>query len=129
MLGVTLIAPINIVMYPLEEGDIPNKDYREADFRYIDIPLGSRPKIDKVFDVPMKKAVDIHLIAPNGNGSFVPTTNIASIDIRSSYPNHKYYRRQARYKDIKSFIRIYGQFLVLLGILTTIFVNMIRLGG
>jgi len=106
----TLTEAINIGLNPADfgrpVGSSRVRKYKEVDFKYIDISLNGELK--EKFAYRKTIAEDIHITFKSGAYLFIPPTNIASIDVRTSYPSGRF-RRWQKYKERgKSLIKVLG---------------------
>lgn len=77
---ITLAAPVNVGIYPGDDPVNKTKWYKEWNVRYIDAPA------DDYWKSWYNKTEHFNVGSKKGCKLFIPASNIAGVNIRSSYP-------------------------------------------
>lgn len=128
---ITLTEAINMGLNPADfgrpVGSSRVRKYKEVDFKYIDISLNVLPK--EKFTYRKTNAEDIHIKLKSGAYLFIPPTNIASVDVRNSYPSDRFRRWQSYKENGKKITKVFGIILGFILAITQIVVNIVTMSS
>ena len=127
----TLTESVNIGLNPADfgrpVGSSRVRKYKEVDFKYVDISLNVVPQ--EKFAFLKTTAESLHIQTKSGAYSFIPPTNIASTDVRISYPSDGFRRWQSYKRRGKKYIKVIGIVLGFILAITQIAFNIVTVFG
>ena len=121
---------------PVDVGGRNIRNYKQVNIKYIDIPRSELVLSENREEGPTDENkisednlnVSLFLFDKTSKTKlFIPSTNIASADVRREYPNNRFHRQQ-RYKEKgKTFIKVSGIILGFILAITQIVVNIVTI--
>lgn len=81
---ITLAEPINVGVYPGKDKVNQTITYKEGTYKYVDAPLSDF--MSKWYQNEMAKGKPLFMVTKLGCALFIPSSNMASVNLRTSYP-------------------------------------------